>query len=107
MVRTRPTPDRPRPTNGFWGDADWLFCRDAKWRPVVASHVEMVDGAAFNLGSGSAFEGKSRQGMLKGYGNAIDAEATIDFIEATLEPDTIEITVGADTGTSIFEDLLG
>ena len=45
--------------------------------------------------------------MLKGYGNAIDAEATIDFIEATLEPDTIEITVGADTGTSIFEDLLG
>ena len=75
------------------------------WRQVVS--FPLVSGGDFKPGSGSAFEGKSRQGMLKGYGNAIDAEATIDFIEATLEPDTIEITVGADTGTSIFEDLLG
>ncbi|WP_075686464.1 DNA cytosine methyltransferase, partial [Serratia marcescens] len=22
------------PVNGFWRDADWLFCRDEKWRPV-------------------------------------------------------------------------
>ena len=98
---------RPSPTNGFWRDADWLFCRDAKWRPVEPFTFPLVDGSAFRVGSGSAFEGKSRRGMLKGYGNAIDAEATIDFIEATLEPDTIEITVGADTSTSIFEDLLG
>ena len=98
---------QPGPTNGFWRDADWLFCRDAKWRPVEPFTFPLVDGSAFRVGSGSAFEGKSRQGMLKGYGNAIDAEATIDFIDATLEPDTIEITVGADTGTSIFEDLLG
>lgn len=50
------------------------------------------------MGSGSTFEGKSRQGMLKGYGNAIDAEATTDFIEATLEPDTIDLEpLGDDT----------
>ncbi|EBP7342850.1 DNA cytosine methyltransferase, partial [Salmonella enterica] len=22
------------PVNSFWRDADWLFCRDGKWRPV-------------------------------------------------------------------------
>ena len=97
VVRGLPTGARqdvphglPGPTNGFWRDADWLFCRDGKWRPIEPGTFPLVDGAAFRVGSGSAFEGKSRQGMLKGYGNAIDAEATVDFIEATLEPDTID-----------------
>lgn len=70
------------PTNGFWRDADWLFCRDGKWRPVEPGTFPLVDGSAFRVGSGSAFEGKSRQGILKGYGNAIDAEATRVFVEA-------------------------
>lgn len=89
-VDARTAPVRPGPTNGFWQDVDWLFCRDGKWRPVEPNTFPLVNGSAFHLGSGSAFEGKSRQGMLKGYGNAIDAEATVDFIEATLKPDTIE-----------------
>ncbi|HKY06775.1 MAG TPA: DNA cytosine methyltransferase [Candidatus Binatia bacterium] len=74
--------ERPGPTNGFWRDSDWLFCRDGKWRPVEPCTFPLVDGTAFRLGSGSAFEGKSRQGMLKGYGNAVDAEATRVFIKA-------------------------
>lgn len=73
------------PTNGFWGDADWLFCRDEKWRPVRPGTFPLVDGAAFKLGSGSALEGKSRTGMLKGYGNAVEAETTRIFIEAVME----------------------
>lgn len=77
--------ERPGPTNGFWGDADWLFGRDGKWRPAQPGTFPLVDGSAFHLGSGSTFEGKSRAGMLKGYGNAIDAEATIDFLEAYLQ----------------------
>lgn len=31
-------------TDGFWRDADWLGCRDNRWRPVIASHVGVVDG---------------------------------------------------------------
>ena len=85
---------QPGPTNGFWRDADWLFCRDGQWRPIEPGTFPLVDGSAFRVGSGSAFEGKSRQGMLKGYGNAVDLQATIDFIEATLEPDVIDAVRG-------------
>lgn len=76
---------RPGPVNGFWEDADWLFCRDGKWRPVEPGTFPLVDGASFRMGSGSAYQGKSRAGMLKGYGNAINAEQAAGFIMATQE----------------------
>lgn len=41
---------RPGPVNGFWGAADWLLCRDGKWRPVSASPQPMVDGIPISLG---------------------------------------------------------
>lgn len=43
-------PDNPGPVNGLWRDADWLFCRDGKWRPVEASAQPLVDGSAESLG---------------------------------------------------------
>ncbi|MEC5291565.1 MULTISPECIES: DNA cytosine methyltransferase [unclassified Aurantimonas] len=61
---------RPGPINGFWRDADWLFCRDEKWRPVEPGTFPLAHGAA------------SRVGRLRAYGNAVDAEATRHFIEA-------------------------
>ena len=85
-----------------WDDADWLFCRDGKWRPVKSGTFPLAHGLP------------ARMGRLRGYGNAIVPQAAAHFIQAfceslkrLAEPDTIEITVGADTGTSIFEDLLG
>jgi DNA (cytosine-5)-methyltransferase 1 len=75
---------RPGPTNGFWRDADWLGCRDGKWRPVEPGSFPLVDGSAFRLGSGSPFEGKSRQGLLKGFGNAIVAPQATEFIRAVM-----------------------
>ena len=61
------------PVNGFWRDADWLGCRDAKWRPVEPGTFPLVAGAS------------SRVGRLRGYGNAINAEAAKAFIESVME----------------------
>ncbi|HGH4644773.1 TPA: DNA cytosine methyltransferase [Enterobacter roggenkampii] len=75
--------------NGFWRDADWLLCLDGKWRPVEPGTFPLVDGAAARLGrveSGVARVASSnRVGRLKGYGNAINAQAAAEFIRAYME----------------------
>ncbi|MED5492713.1 MAG: DNA cytosine methyltransferase [Pseudomonadota bacterium] len=84
---------RPGPTNGLWRAADWLFCRDGKWRPVEPGTFPLADGSSSRVGRGSADwhapagqEGQGhRAGRLKCYGNAINAEAATAFIESFLE----------------------
>ncbi|UUV43391.1 DNA methylase [Rhodobacter phage RcExplorer] len=72
---------RPGPTNGFWGTADWLFCRDERFRPVEPGTFPLVDGLP------------GRVGLLRGYGNAINPQAAAQFIQAFLE--ALESTVRA------------
>ena len=82
-------PVRALEVNGFWRDADWLLCRDGKWRPVEPGTFPLVDGAAARLGrveSGVARVASSnRVGRLKGYGNAINAQAAAEFVRAYME----------------------
>lgn len=35
---------------GFWSNADWIFCRDGKWRPVEPGTQQMVDGLSRAVG---------------------------------------------------------
>lgn len=58
------------PVNGFWGSADWLFCRDEKWRPVEPELIPLVDGDS------------ARVGKIRAYGNAVNAEAATAFVKA-------------------------
>ena len=43
-------PDTTNPHNSFWSDADWLGCRDGKFRSVEAWTQQMVDGVPDTLG---------------------------------------------------------
>jgi DNA (cytosine-5)-methyltransferase 1 len=63
---------RPSATNGYWRDADWLFCRDGKWRPVEPGTFPLAHGAA------------ARVGRLRAYGNAIVPQAAAEVIGAYL-----------------------
>ncbi|WP_430293033.1 DNA cytosine methyltransferase [Pseudomonas sp. B1-22] len=61
------------PVNGMWADADWLFCRDGRWRPVEPGTSPLAHGAT------------ARVGRLRAYGNAINVEAATQFIAAYME----------------------
>ncbi|ENZ7921583.1 DNA cytosine methyltransferase [Klebsiella variicola] len=80
---------RPLEVNGFWRDADWLFCRDGKWRPVEPCAFPLANGFSKGMGHGKssprALAGRNRVGRLKGYGNAINAQAAAAFIRAYME----------------------
>ena len=69
----RLAPSCPGPTNGFWRDVDWLFCRDGKWRPVEPEIFPLAPRTPQHVG------------MLRGAGNAINAEAAKAFITAFME----------------------
>lgn len=49
--------------------ADWLYCRDGKWRPVEPGTFPLVDADP------------GRVGKLRAYGNALDAETATTFCQ--------------------------
>lgn len=69
------------PGNSFWSVADWLFCRDGKWRPVEPGSFPLAARTADGVVRVRADQGH-RAGRLKGYGNAINAQAAQVFIES-------------------------
>lgn len=56
--------------HGFWSDADWLGCRDGKFRPVEPGTFPLANGVP------------ARVGRLRGYGNAIVPQVAAEFIKA-------------------------
>lgn len=62
------------PTNSLWRAADWLLCRDGKWRPVEPGTFPLAN----------AWAGGSRVGMLRAAGNAINLGAAQTFIESVM-----------------------
>lgn len=58
------------PHNGFWSEADWLGCRDGKFRPVEPGTFPLANGIS------------TRVGRLRGYGNAIVPQVAAEFIKA-------------------------
>jgi len=63
----------PSPTNGHWRAADWLHCRDGKWRPVESGTFPLAHGAS------------ARVGRLRAYGNAIVPQVAAEIIQSFME----------------------
>lgn len=61
-------PDTTNPHHGFWSDADWLGCRDGKFRPVESGTFPLANGVP------------ARVVRLRGYGNAIVPQVGAQFI---------------------------
>lgn len=59
----------PDQNHGFWSDADWLGCRDGKFRPVEPGTQPLVNGVP------------ARVVRLRGYGNAIVPSVGCEFIK--------------------------
>ena len=86
---------RPGPVNGLWRDADWLFCRDGKWRPIepgieplvtgVSGRVELVRAVKQAEATVQETHRYSRVGALRGYGNAIVPQVAAEFIGSWLD----------------------
>jgi DNA (cytosine-5)-methyltransferase 1 len=66
----RQSTERTRSLDCFWQDADWLFCRDGKWRPVEPGTFPLAHGIP------------ARVVRLRGYGNAIVPQAAAQFVKA-------------------------
>jgi len=65
--------DRPHAPMLGRDAADWLYCRDDKWRPVEPGTFPLADAAA------------SRVGRLRAYGNALDAQTATQFVAAVMD----------------------
>ncbi len=60
-------------TRGFWAGADWVWCRDGKYRPTEPGLEPLVDGTF------------ARVGRLRAYGNAIVAQVAATFIRSVMD----------------------
>lgn len=93
---------RPGALDGFWAGADWIWCRDDRWRPVEPGTFPLAHGLPASLGRASArirelaevagLDDASlkaakafRRATLHGYGNAIVSEVAAQFIAAAAE----------------------
>ena len=63
-------PDTTNPHHCFWSGADWLGCRDGKFRPVEPGTFPLANGIP------------ARVGRLRGYGNAIVPQVAAEFVKA-------------------------
>lgn len=75
------------PHHGFWSDADWLGCRDGKFRPVEPGTFPLANGIPARVGrlrdeDLQSHPQKNRVMRLRGYGNAIVPQVAAEFVKA-------------------------
>jgi len=99
----RQLPDRGPGAVDFWTPAEWLPCRDGKWRPIgpgiwplvqrpaQSSPAQVADGPAGGVRPGRDILNtpEARVLRLRGYGDAIVAPLAAEFIKVVMEGLTV------------------
>jgi hypothetical protein len=91
---------RSGPVAGFWRDADWLSCRDGKWRPVEPIPQQMVDGLPKSLGRLRSEQTHAFAKEVMEYAEAceIDAREALHNVWMSLAEETLRRTSGGLSG---------
>jgi len=100
------------PTNGFWRNAEWLYCRDEKYRAVEPKFVWMANGTSCRMEpvrSQSARIIQTEEKEEKGEIDATDNQARTDKVLQALSeetaPETLQRGIGGSHGLSQAEVL--
>lgn len=92
-------PSSKGPTNGFWASAEWIYCRDSKYRPVEPAFKQMADGLAIVLGylrdSGGKEEVKE---VIYEAANSAYAREVLREMQSANGPQEVWRTVGGQIG---------
>lgn len=82
-----------RPTDGAWRDADWLHCRDGKWRPVEPQPQQMANGDSDFVGtvcSETAAEAE-KEVMDVASGHKVNAAEALRLLRQCLRAEAVSI----------------
>ena len=60
----------PDQGNGFWGDAEWAYCRDGKFRPIEPGTFPLAPRSPTHMG------------RCRAYGNSTVSQVATEFIKA-------------------------
>jgi DNA (cytosine-5)-methyltransferase 1 len=85
---------QPSEADGFWADADWLWFKDKKYRPVEPGVSPLVDGRSRGVGRvrdpGAPLDvnatAEAIAARISGYGNGLLPQAAEAFIRTFLMP---------------------
>ena len=61
------------PTAGYWADAEWIWCKDERFRPIEPGSFPLAHGTP------------ARMGRLRGYGNSLVAPQAEAFVRVAME----------------------
>ncbi len=88
----------PRPTDGQWAAADWLFCRDGKWRPVEPASQRMANGLSLCLGSVRRARADEKEEVLSVEGRVGLGRKALRVLRESNGPEAFWLSVGGRIG---------
>jgi hypothetical protein len=92
---------QPSEADGFWADAEWLWFKDKKYRPVEPGVSPLVDGRSRGVGRvrhpgaplNANATGEAIAARISGYGNGLVPQAAEAVIRTFLTPHEVPLAL--------------